>query len=470
MSKKENYYFSISLFCLLLVLFAAQSLRAQNISSVTVRSTDDIESLRRQVEEQRSEIQKLRAELKDESELRKQQQRLLDTLSQKFEKLDSALAQGPKTGGEKSASVVPAVAEKTASPAATLAKTSDVGNQADAKKQPDKAPSVESGFGKIRLNGLLQGWYAAGDRGFTDTFRIRRAEMRLTGELMPKVRWSIMFDLAKALSLNNTSTNVSGILVLRDSSVNQSSRVFQEAFITLSHLKRANLQIGQFKLPVSQEGLQSSAALDTVERALFLTDRSRGGGLGDVRDTGVMAFGSLNKQVDYQIGVFNGSGENQNDVDRSDRKAIAGRLVFRPAVLKGLQFGGSGVWGRRATAENPRRDRLGAELLFGRGRFKFKSELMTGVDGDIHRRGGYAHFGYRFLPKLEGIFRFDTFDPNIRLETNAANATERDYITGINYFIRDNNLKLQINYLRKTFARELTPSRHLFLVNLQTSW
>jgi hypothetical protein len=95
---------------------------------------------------------------------------------------------------------------------------------------------------------------------------------------------------------------------------------------------------------------------------------------------------------------------------------------------------------------------------------------MMGIDGDIHRYGYYAHFGYRLQPKLEAIFRYDVFDPNTGSEATALSVTERDYIGGLNYYIHENNLKLQVNYLRKTFANSITPSRDVVLVNLQTAW
>jgi hypothetical protein len=113
---------------------------------------------------------------------------------------------------------------------------------------------------------------------------------------------------------------------------------------------------------------------------------------------------------------------------------------------------------------------LGAELVYDRHNLRIKSEFMTGVDGDIHRRGYYVHFGYRVLPKLEVIARYDVFDPDLRRETASSTITERDYIGGINYYIRENNFKLQLNYIRKTFAGSITPSRNLFLANLQTAW
>jgi phosphate-selective porin len=477
----KKYRYSVFVFFILLFPFGSQIALGQAANPEnTPQASTEIDRLNRQIEEQKAEIKKLREDLKEESEQRKAQQKILEKLAEKLDKLDTSLAEITNAAGDKKVEIVPAVLEKpqsadaaapTATQDKTLTSTTNQDKTTVSAKQTDKPQNiVETGLGKVKFNGLFQAWYAGGNRGFNDTFRIRRAELKFTGDLLPKVRWTVMLDLAKALSLNTTSSSIGGTSVIRDVSVNQSSRILQEAFVTLSYFKRANVNIGQFKLPVSQEALQSSSALDTIERALFLTDRARGGALGDVRDFGVMAFGPLNKQVDYQIGVFNGSGETPNDVDRSDQKALAGRLVFRPDFIKGLQVGGSGVWGNGQRSTNPRRDRLGAELVYERQRLKFKTELMTGVDGEIHRRGYYAHFGYRFLPKLEGIFRFDMFDPDIRRETNSANVTERDFIAGINYYFKDNNFKLQVNYLRKTFSNNIVESRNQFMVNLQTAW
>jgi len=472
MPVKKNYRYLILIFGFLMFTGGSKIAPGQTRNGFeTPPDSAEIERLNRQIEEQKNELKKLREELKEEAELRRRQQQTLEILMQKLDKLDASLAEVTRTPTDRKIETVPAVSEKE-----KPAETSTAAVTTDAKTVQDQTPTpakqadkprnaVESGFGKIRFNGLLQGWYAGGNRGFNDTFRIRRAQLRFTGDLMPNVRWTVMVDVAKSLSLNSSTTNIDGTPVVNSVSVNQASRILQDAYITLSHFKRANVQFGQFKLPVSQEALQSSSALDTVERALFLQNR-----LGDVRDFGVMVFGSLNSQLDYQIGVFNGSGEVQNETDRSDQKAIAGRFVYRPDFIKGLQIGTSGVWGNGNRSTNSRRDRLGAELVYVRDKFKFKSEFMKGVDGVVHRRGYYAHFGYRFIPKLEGIFRFDMFDPDIRRENSSSTVTERDFITGVNYYFKDNNFKLQINYLRKTFTGTIVPSRNQLLVNLQTSW
>lgn len=54
--------------------------------------------------------------------------------------------------------------------------------------------------------------------------------------------------------------------------------------------------------------------------------------------------------------------------------------------------------------------------------------------------------------------------------SSAYNASERDYVAGFNYFIRQRYFKLQFNYLRKTYANRLLPSRNVLLLNLQTWW
>ena len=147
--------------------------------------------------------------------------------------------------------------------------------------------------------------------------------------------------------VNHSFTTINGARVVNIVGVNQSSRLLQDAFITLDYSKRLKLDIGQFKLPLGLESLQSSSRLDTVERALMHSDRLRNA-FGNLRDVGVMARGPLGSQVDFQFGVFNGTGENQNDQDKNDQKGIAGRLIARPRFIKGLQVGVSGAWSNGA--------------------------------------------------------------------------------------------------------------------------
>jgi phosphate-selective porin len=452
---------------LLLLTFTTQTSMAQEKVSSPQEPTAEIEGLRKKVQEQGTQINQMQQSLQHQSSLIEQQQKLLESLVEKL-----TLVNQPKLAHaaiEKPASIIEpqiAVSNTTAASVANPPRKETEGSTG----LPKPPQNIETGYGKIKFNGLLQGWFAGGNANFSDTFRVRRAELKFTGEISPRARWTVMVDPTKSLSINNNFTTIDDTRVINDSTINQAGRILQDAFITIDASKNFKINVGQFKVPLGLEGGQSSAALETVERALFASDRSRGGNYGDVRDIGVMAYGPLGGQVNYQIGVFNGSGENQNDLDKNDQKAVVGRLVFRPSFIKGLQVGGSGAWGNGAQENRPRRDRIGTELLFVSHNFMVKSELVSGKDAELHRLGYYTHFGYKIRPKLETVFRFDVWDPDRRFETNLSNILERDFITGLNYYITENNVKLQVNYLRKTYAAHLLPSRNLFLVNLQTSW
>ena len=329
--------------------------------------------------------------------------------------------------------------------------------------------AVDSGFGKIKFDGLLQAWYQSGDQGLRDSFRIRRAELKFIGDINRSMHWTVMIDPAKSLGLTTTSATIAGQSVIIAVAPTQNTRVLQDAFITLNVNSHANLNVGQFKVPLSMEGLQASAGLDT-ERALFASDRARGGSYGDIRDVGAMLYGPITKQLDYSLGIFNGGGESQNELDRNDQKSLAARLVYKPASIAGLQLGASGVWGGAQRVDRPRRERLGFDALYTRGPLTLKGEYMSGKDGLVARHGYYAHFAYHLSPQWETMLRFDSWDPDTALDTTAANADERDYVAGFNYFLAGSRAKLQFNYLLKTYANELVPDQKLAVMKLQTSW
>jgi len=263
---------------------------------------------------------------------------------------------------------------------------------------------------------------------------------------------------------------VNGQRVMSDTSVGQSGRMLQDAFLTLTHSPVFAIALGQQKLPLAMEGVQSSSRLETVERALFMSDKTRGGTYGDIRDFGVMAKGKVAKgQLEYSGGVFNGFGESQNDVDRDGQKPFMGRLVARPSAMKGVSFGSS--YGRTMAHSGlpTRRDRAGVDASFARGRVLLASELMLGHDGAVERRGYYAHSTYRLFRDIDAVFRADTFDPDRASDATAATVKETDWLGGMTWRIAGPSAVLQINYLRKTFL-DVQPARHVMMANVQTVW
>ena len=263
----------IGLCGLLLILVPMESAVAQERTSAPQTAAGDVEVLRRQVEEQKGQILQLKTSLLRQSEQQERQQHLLDALQQRLEQLAAsapvpaagetpAIPRTPQSAAQ--AEQVPAEqVQKVTQPETVTAKTEDV-----------RPNGVEVGIGKIKFNGLLQTWFLAGNGGLTDTFRIRRAELKFTGEISPHFKWTVMIDPAKSLSLNNAFTTVSGTTVLKDTSVNQASRILQDAFITLSYFKRANINAGQFKVPLSL--LMISTSWEAYRGAPRRVFRSRG--------------------------------------------------------------------------------------------------------------------------------------------------------------------------------------------------
>src|SRR5690349_20824156 len=120
---------------------------------------------------------------------------------------------------------------------------------AAAKEPAPQAPAVQ-------INGLLQVWYLDGHTitSAHDSYRIRRADVKLSGIISPRVRWRISLDGAKLLNLNKTTTVAADSTVLDDVAVDQRSRILQEASINVTLAPSVRVDVGQQIIPLSYEG------------------------------------------------------------------------------------------------------------------------------------------------------------------------------------------------------------------------
>jgi hypothetical protein len=334
-------------------------------------------------------------------------------------------------------------------------------------EQKETAPPARSSVGPITMGGLLQTWYATDSRG-PDTFRLRRMEMSFSGSITPRVSWRTMFDLAKPLSLNVAASGgtVTGV------SPNQASRILQDMFVSYALTPRLTADVGQFKVPLSMEGLRSPADILTVERSIMNVLPARNGRMGDARDLGLQ-LRTARPRWEAAVGVFNDASPRQNDVDDNNNKAVVGRVAFRPIVGTAgtLQIGVSGARGRTAAAEVVR-DRLGGELSYRVGPHILEAEVAEAKDGApvVKGRGGYVTYAYSFSPGWQGVVRYDRWDPNTAVGGDA----EHDWVLGANYYIRGRNARIQLNVVRKSIGAAapayLGSSRTLVLTNFQTAW
>ncbi len=150
-----------------------------------------------------------------------------------------------------------------------------------------KTPApVTAGFGSIQFDGLMQQWFVgAFGNGGTNTARMRRLELKFSGQVRPDVRWTVMVDPAKTLSVNTTS--LGGTVVA--TGINRSSAILQDAYVSYTLNPQLTINLGQEKVPLSMAALRSSGQLLTVERPLMNVVPAANGRLGDMRDVGVQA-------------------------------------------------------------------------------------------------------------------------------------------------------------------------------------
>ncbi|HYO95079.1 MAG TPA: porin, partial [Polyangiaceae bacterium] len=132
---------------------------------------------------------------------------------------------------------------------------------------------------------LLQAWGMVrhldnDDADVPDTqtwFRIRRAELKMKGEIVPDlVAYQVMIDPAKTIFRSATvpvTPRTEGDPSPGNVSVRQpgnDASILQDVYITFLS-DYADVSIGEFKIPVSLEGYGSSSRLILPERALVST-------------------------------------------------------------------------------------------------------------------------------------------------------------------------------------------------------
>jgi len=270
---------------------------------------------------------------------------------------------------------------------ASMPSTSSVVDVAmDSKFGP--GANVTTRTGRLTISGLVQVWYYAisqQERGFFDDpvvngipddgrtqsnngFRIRRTELKFTADINECITGVVMIDPAREAAgfpqfpsnLGNTkkqnlvspefneangpagAVNTSTIAAVQNGAFGSGPpRLLQDAYINYhGAIPHHDIQIGQFKPWVGEEGIRSSGELDFVERSMV-------GFQADSRDLGASIHGSFwdcgcdhnaigNGRFQYWLGVFDSAGsyfdpgQQQNRPDTNNHKDINARLLVRP--------------------------------------------------------------------------------------------------------------------------------------------
>lgn len=302
---------------------------------------------------------------------------------------------------------------------------------------------------------LLQGWFLVQDQAdTTSTFRLRRAELSVKGEILPqRVAYALMIDAAKVLEPDDTvllvknqdpaptdPTKPEQVVVKQTSSA---LSMLQDFFITYQS-EWVDVSVGQFKTPVSLEGYGSSSKLLFPERARVARE------FGDKRDLGVRLAKSF-EYIGYSAGIFNGAGPNRLDGDND--KDLALRLEAYP--FKGLTIAGAvqATVGARDVAK----DRFEGDVRLDLDGFLAQAEYIHASDkkagaAAVSAQGFYLALAYTFADMWQPCVRIGYLDTDTDKNVAAGSKDELFHFeVGLNVYLHKHEAKLQLAFAHVAF-------------------
>lgn len=285
-----------------------------------------------------------------------------------------------------------------------------------------------------KSNALVQIWYLEDQTQAAtaaDTnFRVRRAELKLTGSSAENTRWFIVADFAKSIATTTTSvvtsspstkTNVTGVNTEGD------TKILQDMGVAFKLAPDLELTLGQFKLPTTAESMQ--ATTDTLFAEKSLQTRT----YGERRDQGAMLSYKYS-QIKASVTMSNGQGPNVDE--KNDRKDYAGRL--EATLPWGFNVGTFALC-KDAICYDP--NRYGVNLGWTYADLSLRAEYVNGNASSVRATTFMGDAGYKLSDKWQVAARYESYQPNIASSFKSSAAT-----VGVNYFLSKQNLKLQLNH------------------------
>lgn len=306
----------------------------------------------------------------------------------------------------------------------------------------------------FKVSGYIQAGYDYlwnEDGTTTSTFHLRRARISLQGDIYKgakgaKASYRLQIDLCKELPI-------------------------MDLWVKYQPINQFGVQFGQFKVPVSIENTDYNATklefinyANTVQRLVRMSSSDLQGINSSGRDIGALLYGGFIKKdgysiINYEVGVFNGSGINTKDKNKS--KDIAARLTIQPlqklkiaAYYMGGETDASSLIEKYPTmvvdnsGVNTKYlgyNRYGGGFDFNNKHIFARSEYIGGQTGAMRSEGVYAQVGYKFLNKCSVGVRFDYFDEN-----KVDDGNQMNYSVAASYHPWK-YLRLQAEYTRQTY-------------------
>lgn len=226
------------------------------------------------------------------------------------------------------------------------------------------------------------------------------------------------------------------------SSRNFAQNFFADMYVGTNKIPHHRLWVGNTRPPVGMEGGYSPYVLPFITRSQISRN------FGTVRKLGGRISGDYSL-VDYDLGLYSSDTYFQEFFPGTE---FVGWINFKPLGKTDGKFGklklGAGVQsGDRNCDYTVTGAYIGYE--YKKLLLNFEWADANGYNGpvgyaiDKHASGFYSTIAYRITPKIQALLRYDEFDP----DKNFSNNKKREYVAGINYFIKGQALKLVFNYV-----------------------
>ncbi len=235
----------------------------------------------------------------------------------------------------------------------------------------------------LRLSGYIQGGFRWDENAEpSNTFYLHRARLSLTGNaVQEKIDYRLQVDMA-------------------------GSPKICDLYFRYKPMKELGIQLGQFKIPFSYENENCGpTTVEFIEYSYITTYLVRNNGAYDGingatgRDIGLQLYGSIFERdgysiLNYNVGVFNGSGINGKDHNSS--KDFIARLIVKP--FKGFAVSGSYMYAETNFGGNRfmKSPRFAVGAWYENGTWIGRAEYVHANFGEVSTDSFYALVGYNF--------------------------------------------------------------------------
>lgn len=231
-------------------------------------------------------------------------------------------------------------------------------------------------------------------------------------------------------------------------------------------------KVGQFMSPFGLELKTPCNKLYTIDRSLFVQNLS-----GHFQDIGFMISGGTGKHsflgsktenfFGYKLAIMNGTGA--NNLDNNRKKDIIARVTWHPWEF--ITLGANYRMGKHPSLsdspEDDERSGIALDVELKYKNFLLQSQYIAASDKGSFTTGGGCCSGpvqvyqrsvdrdgfmvqimYMTPWKIQPIFKFDYYDPNVDVTArdDREQFIQNSYTSGFNYFANE-HIRFQVNYV-----------------------